>query len=41
MGSAKATLSRRLVLDILIEAEKSAVKSTDLIKAVLDKNDYL
>ena len=42
MGAAsKATQSRRLVLDILLECEKQGAKSTDIIKAVLDKNDFL
>lgn len=41
MCAATATQSRRLVLDILLECEKQGAKSTDIIKAVLDKNDFL
>ena len=41
MGSNKATTGRRLVLDILTECDKPGAKSGDIIKAALDKHDYL
>ncbi len=41
MGNTKNVQSRSLVLDILTEYEKDGRGSTDILKAVLDKHDYL
>ena len=41
MGAAKATAGRRIALDILLECDRSGAKSGDIIKAALDKYDYL
>ncbi len=37
----RASESRRIVLEILLESDKQPGKGSDLIKAVLDKYDYL